>query len=99
MTRRLVELNPSWISALERIGVGIRFDNPRGVGTVRVLFSNPLDGGPPLPNDEHYPSNNAGVRWLRLGETFDQLTVRPSIKEDDDGGWHGRVTAGEVTNC
>jgi len=61
---------------------------------VFVEFSNPLDGGAPHRSDCH--------TWLRTGETFDRMTLRPSIlstKEKGGCGWHGFVTNGEVTSC
>lgn len=58
-----------------------------------VAFRNPLDGGPP-----HDPRE--GAQWTREGDTFDTLTLRPSIlsaAEKGGCGFHGFVTNGEVT--
>lgn len=110
---KLVDLDPRWVGAggegisrrrpdgtLEpvpaRHGIGVTFDCPCGRCGVRgfVPFENPLDGGPPL-HDEH-------ARWQRSGETFDALTLRPSIlRSTDEGGcgWHGFVTNGELRGC
>ena len=97
---RLVDLRPRWINHGDRKGVGIRFDNPLGTGGwVRVLFENPLDGGPALPNDDEIPSNNSGNRWRRSGDTFETLSLSPSIDETNGGanpGWHGHITNGEA---
>lgn len=58
---------------------------------VFVPFTNPLDGGaPPDPR----------TTWDREGDTFETLTLRPSILRSRDRGgcgWHGFVTSGEVT--
>lgn len=98
--KKLVDLHPKWINASGRHGVGVSFDHPRpspgGAGGVRVLFANPLDGGDPLPNAASTPSNNDGVRWLRTGETFETLSLHPSIDEGKPG-WHGWVRNGVVT--
>lgn len=94
---RLTALNPQWINEGARRGVGVRFDHPHGNrrGTVGVLFANPIDGGQALPDDERYPANNSGHRWTRLGESFETLSLQPSIDEGPNG-WHGYVTEGEV---
>lgn len=100
---RLTELDPQWINHGDRKGVGVRFWNPLRTrpdgssrGMVRVLFANPIDGGPPLPNDDSIASNNDGCRWQRSGDTFETLTLSPSIDEGE-GGWHGFVTNGGVS--
>ena len=88
-----------------RTGVGLMFDCPHGAacpsrqgvefpeyaGVQYVSFANPLDGGPPF-NDET-------PKWERTGDTFDTLTLRPSILSTPGKGgcgWHGFITAGEV---
>lgn len=55
-----------------------------------VPFANPLDGG---------PSMQTGTRngWQRIGETFETLTLTPSIlRIAPSCGWHGFITNGEV---
>lgn len=107
--QRLVDLDPHWVGAggegirdkhgnpvPERHGVGVSFDCPCGQCGVRgfIPFENPLDGGPPL-HDER-------ARWQREGDTFDTLTLRPSIlRSRDKGGcgWHGYITNGQVTTA
>lgn len=102
---KIIDLNPKWIGAggegifdkdgnpvPERHGVGIAFDCPCGCGTHGyVPFSNPLDGGPPC----HGRSDDA---WQRTGDTFETLTLTPSIQRADPDGcrWHGFFTNGEV---
>lgn len=103
---RLADLNPGWVGAggegiwdrngnpvPKRDGIGVSFDCPCGACGVRgfVAFENPLDGGPPLHGER--------ARWQRTGETFETLTLRPSIlRSHDKGGcgWHGFITNGEV---
>lgn len=92
---RLVDLNPRWWAAAGRHGQGIRFDCPCCVAAGRppvlvlVAFANPLDGGAPCA--ERSP------HWSRQGETFDDLTISPSIDGSSTGHWHGWVTAGEIS--
>ncbi len=93
----------------ERRGVGVSFDCPCQPCTTQrtggeadfylrvfVGFANPLDGGP-----AHDPRQ--GAQWQRTGETFETLTLTPSIQRHrvGDGGcdWHGFVTNGEVTGA
>lgn len=95
--------------APERHGVGVSFlcpcptCTPQRTGDrakdfhlrVFVGFRNPLDGGPPHDSRE-------AAQWERTGETFDTLTLRPSIlsaAEKGGCGFHGFVTNGEVTTC
>lgn len=90
----------------ERHGVGVSFDCPCATCTAQrtgnedhdfylrvfVGFSNPLDGGPP-----HDP--RPGAQWQRTGNTFETLSLTPSIlrgKERGGCGWHGFVTNGET---
>lgn len=82
-----------------RDGVGLRFDCPHGAacpqkvgkefphmtGQHAILFENPLDGGPALP----------GTTWIRTGDTFDTLTLTPSVL-NRGCGWHGWIRNGEV---
>lgn len=102
---KLAERDPRWVGAggegitrngqpvPERHGVGLMFDCPCGGEHcwVAVNFANPLDGGPAL--------EGCGPNWQRTGETFETLTLTPSIlksREKGGCGWHGFVTNGEV---
>jgi hypothetical protein len=94
---RLAELNPVFLdSAGGRKGVGVCFDCPCGNKDEDhrcfVPFANPLDGGPRL---EQGP--NTG--WGRTGDTFETLTLTPSVFRNPERGgcgWHGFITAGDV---
>jgi hypothetical protein len=106
---KLVDLNPQFLSsggdgvfradgskAQRREGVGVLFDCPCGDRAEEhqcfIPFKNPIDGGPAIE-----------IRgWERTGETFDTLTLSPSIlrsKEKGGCGWHGWIRGGEVTSC
>lgn len=90
---KLTDLNPHFISAGERKGIGMLFDCPCGkCGELcGIEFHNPIDGGP-----SHDPMRHA--HWHRTGETFETLTLTPSIHRSGPGGcgWHGFITNGEV---
>lgn len=105
---RLTDLNPQFLNsggegisqadgspAPLRTGVGVDFDCPCGNHDdghrCYVPFANPLDGGPGLHGERG---------WQRTGETFEALTLTPSIlrvRGRGGCGWHGFITNGEVT--
>jgi hypothetical protein len=101
---RFIELNPRWArfggpgvtyhgaEVAERIGVGVIFDCPCGEkdNTVFIPFTNPTDGGPNL----HAPRG-----WERIGDTLENLTLRPSIQRVGGCAWHGFITNGWVIKC
>lgn len=81
---------------------GLRFLCPKcftsnggasGTHTVDVTFA-----GRNVPDDRG-SHNTAGVptRWTVTGETFETLSTQPSILIEGSCGWHGFITAGEVT--
>lgn len=103
---RLINLNPKFVShggegvtntatgeaVPLREGVAISFDCPCGKCGERVLlcFENPLDGGYKLEKQ------NA---WKRKGETFEVMTLTPSIQRIGGCCWHGYLTDGELKEC
>ena len=108
---RLADLHPEFVGAggegvfaadgtpaRARFGVGVIFDCPCGrcddAHQCYVPFANPLDGGPPLVDDV------SRALWKRTGETFETLTLTPSILRNRSRGgcgWHGFITDGNVT--
>lgn len=109
---RLVDLNPRFLSAggegiyhrdpstgalvpaPRREGVGIMFDCPCGCpNPCYVPFRNPVDGGEPL--------ESGNPRWDRTGDTFETLTLSPSILRSlpHGCGWHGWIRNGEIIQC
>lgn len=103
---KLVDLRPVWVGAggdgitladgspaPERHGVGVSFDCPCGACGTQcfVPFNNPIDGGGVWD-----PTRSL---WTRTGETFETLSLTPSIHRvpgKGGCGWHGFVTNGEV---
>lgn len=85
--------------APHRRGIGLAFDCPCGKCDPETLwcfvgFANPIDGGPP-----HDPSRPT---WQRTGETFENMTLTPSIfRNPAKGGcgWHGYITNGQITTA
>lgn len=110
---KLLGLNPRWcnaggenifttdeqgnrIPAPHRSGVAVIFNCPCGKCNMEccIEFKNPLDGG-----DCHNPK---GTTWNRVGDTFETLTLTPSIlRTPAKGGcgWHGYITNGEIVTC
>jgi len=104
--KKLIDLNPRWIGAggegitgpdgkpaPKREGVGIMFDCPCGApeDVVYVDIDPPMDGGPLLQESRR--------AWKREGDTFETLTLTPSIRKLDGCMWHGFVTRGHVLTC
>lgn len=99
---RLSSLDPSWVGTggegisdkdgnpvPHRSGIGISFECPCGAEDCPrafIPFENPLSGGPP----SHEKA------WTRTGDTFDTLTLMPSIQRVGGCGWHGWIRNGEV---
>jgi hypothetical protein len=90
---KLTELDPGWIVEKPgRQGMGVSFMCPccRDIH-LAVWFANPIDGGPPAHSDI-----DPKPRWVRTGETFETLTVTPSIDASQSGHWHGYIRSGEL---
>ena len=92
---RLTTLAPHWIG-YGPIVVGISFWCPHCRTTrLAVLFVEAIDAEGWLAKGvtrHHDP-----FEWHRTGETFDTLTLRPSINCEVAGHWHGVIAEGEVT--
>ncbi len=82
-----------YVPAPLRTGVGVVLDCPCGNHDeghqLYVPFANPIDGS---------AARERG--WQRSGETFETLTLTPSIlrsRSHGGCGWHGYITNGTVT--
>lgn len=107
---RLVDYDPICIEIDGRRGLGFTMLCPGHDKAHRivVLFANPLDGGLPyvgnsfdlaeaLENDPRHQPIYRGCgtfRWKRAGDSFDSMSISPSINAHDcghftvtDGGW------------
>jgi hypothetical protein len=93
---RLVDLDPRFFGVSDgRTRVGVDFECPHCAATgipkdererIPVPFTNPLDGGAPLK----------GQAWQRTGDTFDTMSLTPSVDGSHFGHWHGYITNGEI---
>ena len=71
----------------------LSFLSPKGTGLrINIWFANPLDGGPPI-SDPDRPR----CLWQRTGDTFETLTLSPSVDASPD--WHGWIRNGEMVGC
>lgn len=86
----LAKLNPVWAGLLRPdSGEGMTLDCPQCGPTHRlcVYFSNPIDG------KEAAPWQNPV--WKRTGESFETITIEPSIQYPCFHGW---IEEGQVIN-
>lgn len=104
---RLTELNPRWYAHGDSPDiVGVTFDCPccapggkvNSLGVMYrprlgVLFKQEIDRDG-LPNEIHW--TRAGIKWDRTGDTFDTLSLTPSVDASKWGHWHGFITNGEI---
>lgn len=97
---RLTELQPHWVGLAPGHAIGITFLCPhcRNI-RLGVAFDIPI-GGEILDNfvgmrlAAQHPNFTAG--WHREGDTFETLSLTPSIDTSLHGHWHGLLTNGEV---
>jgi hypothetical protein len=83
---KLLDLSPRWLTIESgRKGMGISFRCPHCQERNAIMFENPLDEGPPAGN---------GTLWKRYGDTFENLSLEPSINVK--GHWHGFIKNGDV---
>jgi len=97
---KLVDRDPRWIAEAGRHGMGVSFDCPCSKclasdnrERLAVWFANPVDGGAAHVRTDPGP---AYPLWQRTGETFEDLTLAPSIDASHFGHWHGHVRNGEI---
>lgn len=98
---KLLDLDPRWAMDADIVIGGIKrhYENRQGmcvsfecphcrVQRLAVWFANPIDGLP--------PTDDASTLFQRTGETFETLTLSPSVDASKSGHWHGHVTNGEI---
>jgi len=90
---RLTELDPHWVAAF--FGgptIGILFECPHCRDTHLAVY---------FVKDAIRPQGAATVHltdyaWSRTGDSFENLTLTPSIDASAHGHWHGFITNGAV---
>lgn len=83
-TTQLKDLRPAFVND----GKALHCDCPCGTEDcfLYIPFKNPLNGGE--------PNNDGHVLWARTGDTFETLTLMPSICRTGGCKWHGFITNG-----
>lgn len=96
---RLTELNPKWIAvghAPAHIIFAVRFDCPHcRVQRLAVMFTPFIDPSGWLPKIGGEWTTKE-LKWNRTGDTFENLTLTPSINTEWVGHWHGFIENGEI---
>jgi hypothetical protein len=105
---KLTDLNPRWCAeagAPEGTKQGIGFDCPhcRKI-RLAIFFDPPIEGRIPdikavqqSQADGHLDDHHIGrILWRRAGDTFENLSLSPSIDASAFGHWHGYITDGEI---
>lgn len=101
---KLAELDPHFFSdGEERHGMGISFECPHCRDhRLGVYFANPIDGGPPATEESRRWTDGTGrlrmmPLWQRTGDTFETISLSPSVDASESGHWHGFITNGAAS--
>lgn len=106
---RLLDLSPRWFdvpgTGTDKDGVTFLCPHCREV-RLAVQFANPVDAEPkPLMSNKDQRRHvhdlgtfdvPPGTLWGRTGETFETLTLNPSVDASQAGHWHGWIRNGEA---
>lgn len=99
---KLTDLSPRWVgihnwSSESIYRIGVSFDSPTTGKRLAVLFTPAIDPDGLAARwqwGDYFPQ---AKKWTRAtGETFETLTLTPSLDFSAFGEWHGCITNGEV---
>jgi len=102
---KLSDLEPHWVGLQPGHAIGMTFLCPHCRKTrIGVLFDVPIGAYEPcdmiaesLRNAMIKHCVEAGMKqWHRTGETFDNLSLQPSIDTSQFQHWHGHIENGEI---
>lgn len=110
VTVNLIDLEPRWCAqfgAPEDAKQGVSFQCPHCKAVrLAIFFANPICSNPAadlkqVHRDQAYEGHLGdhhigGIAWQRSGETFETLTLSPSVDASSFGHWHGWIQNGEV---
>ncbi len=79
--------------------LGVWFDVPIGEGSPVDIeaFQKTLDCDHPDHQLDLHETHLTLLHWHREGDTFENLTLTPSIDASKFGCWHGFITNGEIS--
>jgi hypothetical protein len=103
---KLTDLNPHWVTVPQvsyvKLYIGITFRCPhcpvgeRGeVFYIGIFFANPVDPDNWLPRITPLGKLAEHV-WARTGDTFETLSLTPSVDASKYGHWHGFLHNGQL---
>lgn len=106
---KLLDLKPHWVAEAgmpDDAKQGVSFLCPHCQGIrLAVFFDVPICGRAPVDikmmhraqSEGHLEDHHIGrILWQRTGETFDTLTLTPSVDASHFGHWHGHITNGAI---
>jgi hypothetical protein len=95
---RLTDLNPRWIGFKDAtLHYGVSFDCPTDRNRRLVVhFQPPIDPEGWLQRGVAIPTDREQFVWNRQGDTFETLTLSPSVDASKYGLWHGHIRNGEI---
>lgn len=96
---RLTELDPRWYSVSGGARHGMTFDCPHCLGSgSRLAIALHLDGtnfDPDPANPQQFMAGET-VWTIASGNSFEDLTLTPSVDASQHGHWHGCITGGAI---
>ena len=95
---QLTELDPRWMTIPGRHGLGMSFYCPHCQNArIPIWFKNPIDGGPPITKEQAKIGEDQTLYlWARSGDTFEDITLSPSVDVSEWRHWHGFIRNGEI---
>lgn len=99
---KLTDLNPRWVglnnwSSESVYFIGVSFDSPTTGKRLAVLFTPSIDPEGLAAKYQWGDFFPEAKKWARTGDTFETLTLTPSLDFSAHGEWHGHITNGNVT--
>lgn len=95
---RLTELDPRWYGVgVVGLKIGLTFLCPHcGKERLGVQFDPPIDPDGWMPRITP-PWDTTKPKWNRSGgDSFDELTLHPSVDASPVGHWHGFIKNGQI---
>lgn len=96
---RLTDLNPRWFKHFSEGPIsGLTFECPHcRMQRISATFAPTFDDAVLAANGVPWPHPHIkGPYWTRTGDTFETITLRPSVDVGAEGHWHGHIENGEV---